>query len=65
MTDPLLSTFPIFLSPKSAAKIINVTPQTLYGWIRYGNGPPIYKMGTRAIKIRKDELLVWIEKQRK
>lgn len=64
MSDNILGAAPIFLTPKAAAKILNVVPQTVYGWIRAGNGPPIYKMGTRAIRIRRDELLTWIEKQR-
>jgi excisionase family DNA binding protein len=64
MTDPHPVPFPVFLSPKAAAKIINISPKSLYNWIRQGNGPPSYKIGPLLIRIRKDELLRWLEQQR-
>ena len=59
------SPFPIFLRIKEAAGIIGVTSTSLSHWLRDGIGPPFYRLNSKSIRIRKDELEEWLEKRKR
>jgi excisionase family DNA binding protein len=48
---------------KETAKILKVTPGTLYVWNSRGEGPPSYKIGGSR-RYRRDEVAQWIAARR-
>ena len=47
------------LTVTQVADLLQVPPQTLYGWRTRGDGPPGLKVG-RHLRYRRDDLMRWL-----
>jgi predicted DNA-binding transcriptional regulator AlpA len=47
----------------TAARILNVAPQTLRNWRSSRKGPPYIKLG-RSVRYREEDLAAWIQARR-
>lgn len=55
---------PEFLSPDEAAELLKVHVNTIYVYLNLEENPlPSYKISSKNIRIKKSELLVWIEEK--
>ena len=57
--------FPIFINIKQAAGVIGISTNVFRQWIKRGNCPPVYKLAKHLHRIRKDELLSWLESKKR
>lgn len=49
------------LNTREAAELVGFKPSTLDRMRLYGTGPVFVKIGVRAIKYRRSDVLAWIE----
>jgi predicted DNA-binding transcriptional regulator AlpA len=60
MTGDTLNIIPELLTTAESARLCNVGERTLWRWSRSGTAPPPIRIGGRAVRYRRDELLRWI-----
>jgi predicted DNA-binding transcriptional regulator AlpA len=53
------------LSNDEAARFLGLSPRTLPGMRRRGDGPPFIKLGTRRLGYLESDLQKWVESQRR
>jgi len=54
----------IYLSPKEAAELLGLSENTISRYLNYADNPlPSYKISDKTIRIRKDELIKWVEEK--
>lgn len=52
----------VFLTPEEAANYLSITVSTVYRYINLSENPlPSYKVSLKNIRIKKSELVSWIE----
>lgn len=56
----------VFYTPSEVSKIIGISKATLANWrVTRSDGPPFIRVGGRAIRYSANDLLEWLEKQRR
>jgi predicted DNA-binding transcriptional regulator AlpA len=56
----------VLYTPSEVSKIIGITTSTLANWrVTRSDGPPFIRVGGRAIRYPANDLLEWLEKQRR
>lgn len=53
------------LSNDEAARFLGLSPRTLPGMRRRGDGPPFIKLGARRLGYLESDLQKWVESQRR
>ncbi|WBU54162.1 AlpA family transcriptional regulator [Paracoccus sp. SCSIO 75233] len=61
--DPSLPEWPEWQCPRTAAKYLDSTPDTLADWRFKGKGPTFKRVGKRMVRYRKADLDDWMEAQ--
>ena len=55
-----------YISPKDAAKMLRVTYLTFWKLLKSPTGPPYTRIpGSKLLRIRYDEFIIWMNKNRK
>lgn len=64
-TDPKAKADPEYLDcllhETEAARFLSLSVRSLQGWRVKGGGPPFVKIGRRAVRYRRRELIAWAE----
>ena len=47
------------LLPAEAAHFLSISPRTLEAWRLRGGGPPFTKIGARAVRYRRGDVVAW------
>lgn len=63
MKAPAENPFPIFITSKEAASLINCSTKYLQNLVGDRRGPPCYKLGKR-LRFKKSDLLQWMDTRR-
>ena len=56
----------VLYTPSEVSKIIGISKSTLANWrVTRSDGPPFIRVGGRSIRYSANDLLEWLEKQRR
>ena len=61
MNSPIENDLQALLPEKDAARFLSVSQRTLQAWRVSVVGPPYIKMGSRAVRYRRRDLIAWID----
>lgn len=49
------------MNVKEVAKLLNISPGTLYHWVSERKGPPCVRISSRCVRWRPSDVRVWID----
>lgn len=64
MDQSVLKNVKILIGEKTAAKLIDIKPQTMQAWRHKGIGPKYVKISRRCVKYDPCDIEEWISKKR-
>ena len=59
-----MQNIPTNLNEKQLCEVLGISPKTAQAWRHEGRGPAYYKLGTRLVRYREEDVLAFIEKGR-
>lgn len=49
------------LTVHEVAELLGLNPNTVYGWVSRGSGPPYVRLGAKAVRFTPHDVEAWIE----